>query len=57
MYGPEGTVLGASTTTVAALTLANTGVNSILSIFVGVVLVAGVIVTLLSFNKSTISKK
>jgi LPXTG-motif cell wall-anchored protein len=56
MYGPEGTILGASTTTAAALTLANTGVNSILSVFVGFILVAGAILTLVSINKSTSSK-
>ena len=57
MYGPEGTVLGATTTTASALTLANTGVNSLLGVLLAFALVAGVILTFVSTRKQTNSKK
>ena len=45
MYGPEGAVLGSTTTVVSAATLANTGVSSLLSVIAGTALIAGVFIT------------
>lgn len=48
MYGP---ILGASTTTVAALALPNTGSNSFLESVVITALVAGVVITIISIAR------
>ncbi|MBA3758100.1 hypothetical protein H0X10_00505 [Candidatus Saccharibacteria bacterium] len=53
MYGP---VLGASTTTVAALALPNTGSNKLLEAVVLTALVAGIVITIISVARVMAAK-